>query len=321
MEDLGPPSPPAAAGLTETLPPPDHPAAPRPRWHPLVRSILFLIAFVVVQSVAAVLFALSGLKDDGTGAVYQILFALAVPLLIPVTVLFVRFLDRANLRKIGVRLPDGGRRRALRQALVVPLATVLLIALWTALVAPFSELRIDGLSDAFHAGPSWWSSPAGSTVLLVLLLLGFLIQGGVEEWVMRGYIYHALRERWSWWTSALVSSALFSALHGLNPDVSWIALLNIVLAGVILAQLVERSGSLWSATLAHGVWNFTVACLLSLNISGVTFFQLLDVSLAGPVLLTGGGFGPEGSLLLTGIGLVLMVLLWPRQGQQGRAGA
>jgi membrane protease YdiL (CAAX protease family) len=329
MEDLGPP--PVATVPSESLTAPAEPAAPvapippapaRPRWHPLLRSILFLVSFVVVQAVTTLLFALTGLEDDGTGAVYVIAFALTVPLLIAVTVLFLRFLDRADLRKIGVRPPDGGTGRALRQAVVVPVATVLLIVLWTALVAPFADLRIDGLSEAFRDGPSWWSSPAGSVALLVLLLLGFLIQGGVEEWVMRGYIYHALRERWPWWASALVSSVLFSALHGMNPDISAVALLNIVLAGVILAQLVERSGSLWSATLAHGVWNFTVACLLSLNISGVTFFQLLDVSLAGPELLTGGGFGPEGSLLLTGIGLVLMVLLWPRGGRgRERAGA
>lgn len=336
MESLpSPPTPPTGelAPAVETLPA-EVPAflPPRPRWHPLVRAVLFLIVFLVIQGVAGLLFTLfsaaTGLEDDGTGAVYQIVFALGVPLLIPATWVFLRFLDRSGWAKIGARWPgradaadaaDRGRGRALRQALLVPLATLLVIGVWTALVAPFADLRIEGLSQAFLDGPSWWSSQVGSVVLLALLLLGFLIQGGVEEWVMRGYIYHALRERWSWWVSALTSSVLFSALHAMNPDISWIALLNIVLAGVILAQLVERSGSLWSATLAHGVWNFAVACLLSLNISGVPFFQLLDVSLAGQELLTGGGFGPEGSLLLTGLGLVLAVLLWPRRRQPSLA--
>ena len=37
---------------------------------------------------------------------------------------------------------------------------------------------------------------------------------------------------------------------------------------IILAALVERSGSLWGATVAHGVWNFVLSCLVSLPVSG-----------------------------------------------------
>jgi hypothetical protein len=79
---------------------------------------------------------------------------------------------------------------------------------------------------------------------------------------------------------------------------------------MVLAALVERSGSLWSATLAHASWNFSVACLLSLPISGVRLFHLLDLSLKGDERLTGGAFGPEASVLLTLLGLPLAAALW-----------
>jgi membrane protease YdiL (CAAX protease family) len=291
----------------------------KPRWHPLVRSALFLIAFILVQGASTFLAAWAGtaLGLQGTydplGASYLIVFALTAPPLVLVTWLFLKYLDRRGLVSLGARWPDGGRRRALRQALTVPAGTLALVAAWAALVSPFAALRFAGLSQGFERGPAWPHGPAGSVLLLVLILLGFLIQGGIEEWVMRGYIFRALKERWPWWVSALVSAGLFSALHGLNPDVSWVALFNIVLAGVLLAELVERSGSLWSATLAHGVWNFAIACLLSLPISGVPFFRIFDASIRGPELLTGGGFGPEGSLLLSGLALALIALLWPRQ--------
>lgn len=295
------------------------PAAPltRPIGHPLVRSILFLIAFLLIQAGAGLFFYLTAAAtgtqaSDPTGLIYQIVFALTAPPLVLLTIAFVRYLDRRELASIGARWPDGGKGRALRQLFTVSAATLLLIVAWVALVSPFAELAYGGLSEAFRTGPSWLPGPAGSVVLLAILLLGFVIQGGVEEWIMRGYIYRALKERWSWWVSALVSSVLFSALHALNPSISWVALLNIVLAGVVLAELVERSGSLWSATIAHGVWNFAIACLLSLPISGVPFFKTLSLSIAGPELLTGGAFGPEGSLLLTAMALVLIALLWPR---------
>jgi membrane protease YdiL (CAAX protease family) len=142
------------------------------------------------------------------------------------------------------------------------------------------------------------AGPAGA-LHLALLLAGFLVQGGVEEWLVRGYIYHALRQRWRRSLAVLASALLFAALHGLNPDVSAAGLLNTFLVGLILTFLVERSGSLWSATLAHGVWNFAISSLISLPVSGVRLPHLLALSVDGPALLTGGAFGPEGSLLLS----------------------
>lgn len=127
--------------------------------------------------------------------------------------------------------------------------------------------------------------------------------------MFRGYIYRALRDRWRRGAAVLVSSLLFAALHAANPDFSGIALVNTFLAGAIFALLVEQSGSLWSATLAHGVWNFAVSCLLSLPVSGVNLPHLLVLSVRGPDLLTGGGFGPEGSLLLTVLALPLVSVL------------
>jgi membrane protease YdiL (CAAX protease family) len=282
---------------------PDTAAPPQPRWHPAVRSLLFLIAFFVCQvaAFAAVVLVFRGLRVP-----VLLVFALTAPLLVPVTRLFLRKLDRRNpahgFASLGVRFPVGGRAAARRQAVRVPLAVVGLLAAWLALLAflPGVAVRFGGRSSEI-AGPS-------GVLWLAALLAGFLLQGGVEEWVFRGYIYHALRERWRRGTAVLVSSLLFAALHGANPDFSAAALLNTFLAGVIFAFLVERSGSLWSAVLAHGVWNFAVSSLLSLPVSGVSLPHLLVLSVKGPDLLTGGGFGPEGSLLLSL--LALPIALW-----------
>lgn len=272
-----------------------------PRWHPLVRSFLFLVAFFGVQLLASAFLhpLLRGI--DGRGVRALLAFALTAPLLVPVTLLFLRFLDRRNLASLGVRWPPGGRPAAWRQAVLVPVVVLGLLAVWFALLAllPGVAVRFGGRSGDLAGAPGF----AG----LAGLLAAFLIQGGVEEWVFRGYIYRALRDRWRRGAAVLVSSLLFAALHAANPDFSGTALVNTFLAGAIFALLVERSGSLWSATLAHGVWNFAVSCLLSLPVSGVNLPHLLVLSVRGPDLLTGGGFGPEGSLLLTLLALPIAV--------------
>lgn len=326
MEDLTPPprealEPAAPLPSPEAAPPP----ARRPLFHPLVRCLLFLVACLAVQialGVAINLFAqLTGnagfFKEKGLGnaAELQLVgFVLAAPLVIAVTFLFVRFLDRRPIGSVGARWPEGGPRKALAQAVTVALATLVLLGIWLVAIllfpASLAAVRFGGVSSVFEAGPAWW--PLSPFLLLALLLVGFLIQGGFEEWIVRGYIYRALKDRWRPWVSALASSVLFALLHTFNPGISAIALGNIVIAGMILAAMVERSRSLWSATVAHGVWNFAVACLLSVPVSGIRIFHWLDVSISGHELVTGGAFGPEGSLVLTVLGILLAVGLWRR---------
>lgn len=334
LED--PPSPPQEpapqAALPEAPPvspppPPAHRGKPAARAirllaHPIARVVLYVGAFIAVQVlVSSLLRGLAFLVDDrffrekGLASAPELLLvwvALQAPLALGLTYLFVRFLDHRALASVGLRWPAGGRRAAGRQLAITPLATLALVGTWVGLVLLLPDrlaaLRFGGVSEDFWRGRAWWPLPPG--MLLVLLLLLFLIQGGVEELVMRGYLYHALRERWRPWVAALGSSTLFALFHLFNPDSSALALVNILLAGMVLAALVERTGSLWSATLAHGVWNFALSCLLSLPVSGFRIFHLLNVSATGDQRLTGGGFGPEGSLLLTVMGVPLAIALW-----------
>lgn len=313
--DAGAPAPPL-----EEAPPPA-PAA-RPRLHPLLRAGLFLIAYAAVHLLVAVFvgilaqgFSEELFEEGGFGRSSEFLLLTIVftaPLIVAMTGLFVRALDRRPIASLGARWPVGGKPGALRQAVTVPAATLAVVGAWLAAILALppslATVRFGGTSDVFASGPSWWPLPPA--LLLPLLLLGFLIQGGLEEWIVRGYVYRALKERWRPWVAALASSILFSFLHAANPNVSAVALVNIVLAGMVLAALVERSGSLWGAILAHGVWNFSVACLLSVRLSGLEAFHLFDVSIRGDDLLTGGEFGPEGSLVLTAFGLFLTVALW-----------
>lgn len=318
LPDAGIPAPPV-----EEIPP--APEAPRPRLHPLLRAGLFLIAYAAIHLLVAMFVGilaqgLSGrfLEEGGFGRSSEFLLltiAATVPLIVGMTLLFVRALDRRPIASLGARWPVGGPARALREAVTLPLATLALLGAWLAAIlalpSSLAAVRFGGTSEVFASGPSWWPLPPA--LLLPLLLLGFLIQGGLEEWIVRGYVYRALKDRWQPWAAALASSILFSLLHATNPNVSWVALVNIVLAGMILAALVERSGSLWGATLVHGVWNFSIACLLSVPVSGFEAFHLFDVSIQGDDLLTGGEFGPEGSLVLTAFGILLTVALWRRQ--------
>lgn len=295
------------------------PSRPEPplRWHPLARSILFVAVFVLVQIVVAVpaLFIWAVVTDTNpmlmaqgleAGGFYLFVSVCSAPVVAALTVLFLRQLDLKPLPAIGVRWPEGGGEASGRQAVLSLLAVPALLGLWLAAVAALGEVDVAGLSADVREGPGAplagrLAPAAAAVVATVFHLLGFLVQGGVEEWVFRGYVFHALRERWSWASSAGATSLAFAVLHGMNPSVGPAGLLNAFLLGLLLAAVVELTGSLLAAAVLHAWWNFAAAVVLSVPVSGAGFFHLLDVDLGGPDWLTGGAFGPEGSWVLSAI--------------------
>lgn len=133
---------------------------------------------------------------------------------------------------------------------------------------------------------------------LAVTMAFFWIAAAAEELLFRGYAFQALVEWLGVWPAVLLTSALFSWMHGGNPGVDPIAFANIFLAGVMLAWAYLRTRSLWFATAVHVGWNWTMASLLDFPVSGLTAFDtpMYDAVESGADWWTGGGFGPEAGL-------------------------
>jgi hypothetical protein len=132
---------------------------------------------------------------------------------------------------------------------------------------------------------------------LATSLVFFAVAAAAEEVMFRGYAFQALVQGIGVWPAVLISSVLFAALHGGNPNVTWVALANIFLAGVMLAVAYLRTRSLWFATAVHLGWNWTMASLLDFPVSGlVRDMPLYTARETGPDWVTGGAFGPEAGI-------------------------
>jgi 8-oxo-dGTP pyrophosphatase MutT (NUDIX family) len=132
-----------------------------------------------------------------------------------------------------------------------------------------------------------------------------------EEVVFRGYLLRALAAWRGPLVGVLATSVLFALVHSLNPNLNGLALLNLALAGVLLALAVERTGALWLAIAYHFAWNLTEGSILGMPVSGMAWNGLLTtIRPSGPALLTGGLFGPEGGLVATAILLLSLLPLW-----------
>jgi membrane protease YdiL (CAAX protease family) len=137
--------------------------------------------------------------------------------------------------------------------------------------------------------------------------LFFLVVGLFEEFLLRGYTQFTLTRALGFWPAAVILSMAFGAMHLGNSGEAWVGLLSAGLIGFFFCLTLRRTGNLWFAVGFHQAFDWGETFLYSVPNSGTTApGHLLNPSLQGPVWLTGGSVGPEGSVFV----FVMIAILW-----------
>lgn len=146
------------------------------------------------------------------------------------------------------------------------------------------------------------------TFIFVMVMLAFGAAG--EEVLFRGYGFQVLLRTIGPYATILPVGVLFGALHASNPNAARFGLINTAGFGVLFGYAFLRSRDLWLPVGLHYGWNFTLP-LFGASVSGikigVTGYELQWS--AGP-LWSGGEYGPEASVLTSGVLLLLFLFLW-----------
>lgn len=224
---------------------------------------------------------------------------------------------------VGYILLEGG------MLLAVLTAAVIMLRLER---RPFSDL---GLSVKGHAKGLWY----GFLMAVLLYLVGFglsLVMGEVEvsgfqfrpldllgallffglvalfeEILMRGYILgHLLHTRLNKFLSLFISAALFAFLHIFNPEIAFLPMINLVLAGMLLGASYLYTRNLCFPLSLHFFWNWIQGPVLGYQVSGNNFMStMLKLHMPEENVLNGGAFGFEGSLICTVLMIVCTILI------------
>ena len=169
--------------------------------------------------------------------------------------------------------------------------------------------------------------PLSALAYGVFWAVNFLLVGLFEESLFRGYLQSVttrcvaglvrkvmprLRraDAAGFWIAAVLISFGFGVVHQTNPGESPIGLLCAGLAGLMFAFTLWRTGSLWWAIGLHAAWDWAQSYLFGVADSGtVSAGHLLASHPAGSVLLSGGSTGPEGSLFVLPVMLLIAVVI------------
>ncbi len=125
-----------------------------------------------------------------------------------------------------------------------------------------------------------------------------VLSGFVEELLTRGIIFRIIEESVGTWIALVLSALLFGAMHLGNPNATVTSATAIALeAGLLLGACYVLTRRLWFAVGLHLAWNFTQGGIFGVAVSGTTPKGILQSTLTGPPLLSGGGFGAEASIV------------------------
>ena len=154
-------------------------------------------------------------------------------------------------------------------------------------------------------------------------LLACLFIGLLEEYLIRGYLQftltrglYGLGERIApsqprtaaFWIAALITSTIFASLHLLNSGENHLGILMVFIAGIVFSYALWHTGSLWWGIGFHMAWDWAQSYLYGVPDSGgLSAGRLFQTHATGNPLLSGGTDGPEGSLLVIPILLLVFV--------------
>jgi hypothetical protein len=151
---------------------------------------------------------------------------------------------------------------------------------------------------------------------ILVSFLFLLIVAFEEEILVRGYILNNLLTNTNKYWALLFSAAIFALLHSFNFNLSFIGLINLLLAGIILGATYIYTKNLWFPISLHLFWNFLQGPIFGYPVSGMKIKSITTIKLSGSELLNGGNFGFEGSVLctlMTTIGIVAIIYYYQRK--------
>ncbi len=173
-----------------------------------------------------------------------------------------------------------------------------LIVLVSPLAVHAATLQLGGLEAHFR--------------IFVWVFLVLVLGAAGEEVMFRGYGFQVLLRSVGPYTflPIILVGALFGLLHAFNPHSSIIGVVNTAGFGILFGYAFLRSRDLWLPFGLHFGWNFTLP-LFGADVSGIKIGVTgYEMHWNAGALWSGGEYGPEASVLCSGVLVALLAFVW-----------
>lgn len=241
-------------------------------WRILIFFIIFAFSITLINAVFAILHIPQEIL------ISEFLFLICVLI---ATFIMMHFFEGKNLSEVGLKISEKTKYE-----------------ITFGLIIGFVMITLVVIPNAIAGYYTYNFTPNQIYPQIFEALLFFVLVALAEEILFRGYPFQRLIDATNPAIATVVFSLLFASAHIFNPNVNLISLANIFLAGLWLSSAYIKANSLWLPISLHFSWNFFQGYLYSLPVSGSTLIEpVFDVQINSENLISGGDFGPEGSIL------------------------
>ena len=203
--------------------------------------------------------------------------------------IFMKYVDKEPFKNMGFEIK--GKRNDIILGTTLGL---FMMALGYAILQSLGEIQFSRINYDLS-----------SIIWLLILFIGVSV---LEETFVRGYVLKNLLKSFNPVISLVISSALFSLLHFFNPNVNYLALVELFIGGIALGVSYIYTKNLWFPFAFHFSWNF-FQVIFGFNVSGLDTYSLIEFEILEPNNLNGGDFGFEGSYLSIIFTLIIIYFL------------
>lgn len=127
-----------------------------------------------------------------------------------------------------------------------------------------------------------------------------------QELLVRGYLYQMVKQKHNMVAATIVTTALFTVLHGGAFEAGIVPVLNVLTMSLLMTVVLEYSGSIIAPTIMHFLWNGIGALVLGGVSLADDYPNLLITSFTGNEILSGGVCKIEGSNIVLFVNVILI---------------
>lgn len=140
-----------------------------------------------------------------------------------------------------------------------------------------------------------------------LWILSAFLNTIMQEMLIRGYLYQLIKLNYNTASAVIVTTILFTLLHGGAFEVGIIPVLNVLTTSLLLTSVMEYMESLIAPTVMHFIWNGVGAIILGGVSLADDYPHIFTATFSGNQIFSGGICGIEGSVITLIVNSVLII--------------
>jgi membrane protease YdiL (CAAX protease family) len=139
--------------------------------------------------------------------------------------------------------------------------------------------------------------------------ISIILNAVTQEYLVRGYLFSLFKEAFNAAASVIITTVIFTAMHGSAFEAGIIAVLNVMTMSVLASLLLLYTESLLAPIIVHILWNGIGGIVFGVVSLDGGYPSLWNSVMSGNELISGGSAKLDGSIIALSVNVLLIALI------------